>query len=87
MIIGFDRPHAIGSVCRFPCPQCGETPSLPGKMWAADPDHPVDPPPMLIIREATREEHRRFVIENTPDYYEIRQAAKDFGFFYKVSTD
>lgn len=51
-IFQFDRPHASGTVCGFPCQQCGEDRqmgiSLHGKR--------IPNTPMMIVGPATQQE-------------------------------
>lgn len=58
MIINFDLPHKIGTVCRWPCAQCGEDALLhtPEQSSLTIGNERVPLQPLFIVREATREE-------------------------------
>ncbi len=58
-IFAFDRPHEIGTVCRFPCPQCG----IHREMQISGIGYKKLPPtPLAILAEATADQWRRHVL-------------------------
>src|SRR5208337_2310512 len=85
MIFAFDRPHREGSVCRFPCSQCGETANEPGTFSGRDasPVTAVQAPPLFIIRKATRQEWIEYAIASNAE----GALECDAPYFYEVSAD
>lgn len=85
MIINFDEPHKIGTVCRWPCPQCGESADIPINESTLTWDSTVSlspAQPLLILREATRDEYLAQCQTLAPG---LRPAPN--GYNYEVSTD
>lgn len=84
MIVAFGEPHRIGSVCSFPCEQCGDSASKPewseftGRLGESLPFQPL-----FIIREASRDEYIAFVEEVGG----FPSAPGQFAYYYEVHTD
>jgi len=57
-IFGFDAEHRIGSICRVPCPQCGDydTEDKQPRMMDENGREVEFIQPLLIVRKATKEE-------------------------------
>ncbi len=83
MIMSFDMPHTVGSICAPPCKQCGEFGTEVGYVTQEDPSIHLPPQPMYILRKATYQEWRDWCIQTGAkgtfgDQYE---------YYYEVSTD
>lgn len=81
IIIAFEHPHEVGSVCCPPCQQCGEFEGYLGHMMGDD-GSAVPIPAMKIVRQA--------------DYHEWLECAKRnnakhlhnyLTYFYEVQMD
>ncbi len=84
LVIAFDHPHRIGSVCLPPCKQCGESPGNTGDICGAD-AMPIteDIPALAILREATRAEYEAFCDETGA----VKPYAPLDCFYYIVTAD
>lgn len=80
-IFQFDRPHKTGTVCGFPCDQCGEDRemgiSLSGKRVADT--------PLLILGPATQAEWHQNIDANGGD--SSRARIQPDPYYYWVSAD
>lgn len=79
-IFQLDRPHATGTICGFPCEQCGDRPmAITVRYTKLD-----NPPPMFILGPATEAEYldnvearwglearNKVRILATPHYYRV----------------
>lgn len=81
MIMAFEYYHPTGSICAPPCRFCGETPNNLGNL--TDKDGFVDLVPMMIMREATREEYLAQMAEVSTDLPPVPVGC----FYYLVSID
>lgn len=92
LVIVFDEPHPIGSICRKPCPYCEASGRSDDGTVRIDAEQPrVEAPPMKIVREATKEEWlecvRRDFPEVTPNHPGLDLRGFGRTYFYEVQTD
>lgn len=87
-VMNFNFPHGIGSVCRFPCSQCGETEEMGGLIAFEDGFNPVptsnETPALLVLRDAKYEEWLAQVLASGGNG---RIIPRREGFNYWVTTD
>jgi hypothetical protein len=86
VIYAFDRPHKTGTVCMFPCRQCGDDPLDYAESEMTDGRAvPIPIQPLFIIREATRKEYEECCA--AAGIREQWRFASDRHVYYEVSTD
>lgn len=87
MIITFDKMHQIGSVCMFPCEQCADDPTQPelSALTGADGYERIPFQPLLIVREATRQEWEVWCRSQATPFQPFINNPSNY--FYEVSTD
>jgi len=86
MVRAFASPHEIGSICHFPCDQCGDDPGRPGRSLFTIGQVRIDireAPPMFIKREATRREYLAW--QKSEGHH--GPWAPEGAYYYEVSTD
>jgi hypothetical protein len=79
-IFQFDRAHEPGTICGFPCAQCGDREMVISVHGKRVPDTP-----MLIIAPATEAEWRANITSNGRDGSKARVFAG--AHYYRVSMD
>lgn len=82
MIVAFQYPHKIGSVCLTPCGQCDEKPGELGYMIGIHGE--VEPPAMLILRTATYSEYLEYRAECGSELPPVPEGS---AYFYEISAD
>lgn len=85
VIVCFERKHAIGSVCMYPCTQCGDDPENPQRSILTDgTGERVELQPLMIVRESTRDEWSHQDGNVCPAVYPMMYPN---GYYYEVRTD
>lgn len=85
LVLSFEKPHRIGSVCRHPCAQCDPSGTAPFLgTWGVN-GETLPPQPLLIVAEATKEDWVRSIRSAGGTPVLAPQQANDR--FYFVTTD
>ncbi len=83
LIICFDHPHRVGSICIQPCEQCRESPDDLGGFHLTE-YTAVPVQPMQILGEAPYAEYLAQLKESGTT---LPPAPRGSGYFYYVSVD
>lgn len=81
LIFQFDRPHVTGTICGFPCVQCGQDRAMGISMGGKR----VEDVPMLILESATQDEWLANIAANGGN--PGRAKIVDNAHYYRVSMD
>lgn len=84
MIIAFDKPHPIGSICRYPCRHCGDREGASSELTDGHGSVDVRSVAMLIVREVSRQDWRDFCVSMGATR---SGEPPPYGRFYEVQTD
>jgi hypothetical protein len=82
LVYGFETPHKIGSICGYPCPQCGD---IGNGHWVVTNalGEEIPASPLMILAEATQEQWEQCVIAEGG----LQSSPATLSYFYFVSTD
>ncbi len=83
LIIAFDHPHRIGTICCPPCRQCGEEEGRLGDFYLTEGD-PIPSQPMLILGLA---DYSDYVNQCKESKTPLPILPRGSGWFYYVSVD